>query len=126
MYTQADLHQAFLEMHYAKRGNVREFLASLCCKQEKLAAIGVSVTKKEYEQTILQGIPSKLVTFASYLLSLALIVHGTASIDLDTLINQICEKANQLKSRHGKEQSSKKDPTIDEALATTASNNRKQ
>ena len=52
-YTQADLHQAFLEMRCAKGGDVREFLASLCCKREELAAAGVSVTKKEYERTIL-------------------------------------------------------------------------
>ena len=52
-YVQADLHQAFLEMCCAKRGDVREFLASLCCKREELAATGVSVTEKEYEQTIL-------------------------------------------------------------------------
>ena len=86
-YMQADLHQAFLEICYAKEGNVREFLASLYCKWEELAATGVSVTKKEYEQTILWGIPSELVTFASYLLSLALIVYGATSIDLDALIN---------------------------------------
>ena len=73
-YTQADLHQVFLEMCYAKEGDVREFLASLYCKQEELAATGVSVTEKEYEQTILQGIPSELAMFTSHLLSLALIV----------------------------------------------------
>ena len=125
-YAQADLHQAFLEMRCAKGGNVREFLASLCCKREELAAAGVSVTEKEYERTILQGIPSELATFASHLLSSALIVHGAASIDLDALINQICEEADRLKSRHGKGQSGKKDPTTDEALAATASDDGKR
>ena len=66
------------------------------------------------------------MTFASHLLSLALIVHGAASIDLDALINQICEEADRLKSKRGKGQSGKKDPTIDEALAATASDDGKR
>jgi hypothetical protein len=86
-------------MHCAKREEVREFLASLCCKREELAAVGVLVTEKEYEHTILRGIPRELATFASHLLSSALIVHGATSIDLDALVNHICEEADRLKSQ---------------------------
>ena len=119
-YAQADLHQAFLEMRCTKGGDVKEFLASLCCKREELAATGVPVTEKEYERTILRGIPSKLATFASHLLSSALIVHGATSVNIDALISQICEEADRLKSRRARGQGGKKDHT-DEALSATAS-----
>ena len=52
-YAQADLHQAFLDMHCAKGEDVQMFLASLCYKKEELAAAGVQVSEKEYEHTIL-------------------------------------------------------------------------
>lgn len=122
-YAQADLHQSFLEMRCAKGGDVREFLASLCYKKEELAAAGVLVTEKEYERTILRGIPNELATFASHILSSALIVHSAKAIDIDALINQINEEAERLKSRrtrgqHG--QGGKKEAT-DEALAATGS-----
>jgi len=125
-YAQADLHQAFLEMRCAKGGDVREFLASLGCKREELAAAGVLVTEKEYERTILRGIPSELATFASHLMSSALIVHGAKSVDLDALINQICEEADRLKNRRPKGQGGKKDSTTDEALSATASDDGKR
>ena len=98
-YAQANLHQAFLDMRCAKGEDIQTFLASLCYKKEELAAAGVQVSKKEYERTILRGIPDELTTFASHLLSLALIVHGAAKIDLDTLINLISEEGDRLKSR---------------------------
>ena len=104
---------------------MREFLASLGRKREELAAAGVTVTEKEYERTILRGIPGELATFTSHLMSSALIVHGAKSINLDALTNQICEEADQLKSCCSKGQGGKKDPT-DEALSATASNDRKQ
>ena len=41
-YAKADLHWSFLEMHCAKGGDVREFLANLLCyKKEELVATGV-------------------------------------------------------------------------------------
>ena len=86
-------------MHCAKGEDVQTFLTSLCYKKEELAAAGVQVSEKEYEHTILQGIPDELVTFALHLLSSALIVYGMAKIDLDTLINLICEEGDCLKSR---------------------------
>jgi hypothetical protein len=125
-FAQADLHQAFLDMRCPKGGDVREFLASLCCKREELAAAGVTITDKEYQHTILRGIPSELATFASHLLSSALIVHGSAPIDLDALVNQICEEADRLKTRRPRGQGGKKDSTTDEALTATASDDGKR
>ena len=124
-YAQADLHQAFLDMQCTKGGDVREFLANLCCKREELAAAGVKVSDNEYQRTILKGIPGELAMFASHLLSSALIVHGAAKINLDALTSQICEEADHLKSRCPKGQGGKKDIT-DEALSTTGSDNGKR
>jgi hypothetical protein len=105
---------------------VREFLANLCCKRKELAAAGVSVTEKEYEGTIIQGIPSKLATFASHLMSSASLIQSAAPINLDALVNQICEEADRLKSRRAKGQGGKKPSTTDEALAATASDDGKR
>jgi hypothetical protein len=123
IYTQADLHQAFLEMCCVKGANVKEFLMRLCCKHEELVAAKVLVTEKEYERTILQGIPGELVTFTSQLLSLAAIIDKSAAINFNALMNQICKEANRLKSRRTK--GGKKD-TTDEALTATASDDRRQ
>ena len=82
-----------------KGGDICEFLANLGYKREELAAADVDITDKEYEHTILRGISNKLVTFALQLLSSALIVYNTASINIDTLFNQINEEADQLKTR---------------------------
>ena len=52
-FAQGDLCQAFLDMKCTKGGDVREFLISLGCKREELAAAGVRITKEKYKQTIL-------------------------------------------------------------------------
>jgi hypothetical protein len=84
-------------MHYAKGGDIHKFLATLGYKHEELAAAGVIIIDKEYKHIILQGIPSKLATFASHLFFLALIIHNVSAININALINQINEEANQLK-----------------------------
>jgi hypothetical protein len=93
-YPQADLQQAFLEMHCAKGADVREFLTSLCYKCEELAAAGVQVTDEEYKRTILRGIPAKLGTFASQLLSAATLISKSAPVDLDALVSHLCEETD--------------------------------
>src|SRR5258707_4297286 len=127
-YAKADLHQSFLEMHCAKGGDVWEFLGNLCYKREELAASGVDITDKEYECTILQGIPSKLATFASHILSSAHLVHGATSINTDALINQINEEAERLKIWRGRGQSSQggKKEATDEALSVTEGGKKKR
>jgi transposase InsO family protein len=123
-FAQADLHQSFMDMRCAKGGDVREFLASLCYKREELAAAGVPVSDKEYERTILRGIPTDLATFASQILSSVLVIQSAAPINIDALINLINEEAERLKSRRTRGhsgQGGKKDATTDEALAATSS-----
>ena len=96
-YIQADLYQSFLDIHCAKGGNIREFLENLCCKQEKIATARVNITSKEYKYTILYGITSDLVIFISQIMSLATLVHHATFIDVNALINLICEEVEQLK-----------------------------
>ena len=121
-FAQGDLCQAFLDMRCTKGGDVREFLTSLGCKREELAAAGVRITEEEYKQMILRGIPADLATFASHLLSSAAIIDKSASINLDSLVSHVCEEADRLKSRWAKGQGGKWDPQVtDEALSATAS-----
>ena len=86
-------------MQCIKGEDIQKFLANLCYKREELAAAGVQVIDKEYKYTILQGIPSELVTFILHLLFSALITHGAAHINLNTLIHLICEEVDWLKSQ---------------------------
>ncbi len=123
-FAQANLKQAFLDMRCPKGGDVQEFLANLCYKKEELATTGVTISNKEYKHTILCGIPSELATFASNIVSSALIIQGTKSIDLNTLINQIGEEVDQIKGCHMQGQGGqggKKEGFTDEALAATNS-----
>src|SRR5712672_207841 len=126
-YTQADLHRSFMEMHCTKGEDVWEFLASLCYRREELATAGVKVTKKEYERTILCGIPSELATFTSQLLFSTLIIGPATSIDPEALHNQLCEEADRLKSRHAcgqPDQGAKRETT--KAFEATESDGRRQ
>ena len=83
----------------------------------------------KYCWTILHSIPSKLAMFASHIVSSGLVYEHTPA-NTNVLIHQICEKADRVKSRHPKgaqqTQGGKKDSPIDEALAATASEDRKQ
>lgn len=104
-YARANLHQSFLEMRCTNKGLIQEFLPNLCYKREELAVAGVHLTENVYECTILRGISSDLATFMSHILSSALIVQSTAPINIDTLINQICEEAERLKSQRPRRKS---------------------
>jgi hypothetical protein len=84
----------------------------------------VPVSDKEYEHTILRGIPTDLATFASQILSSVLVIQSATPINIDALINLINEEAERLKSRRTRGhsgQGGKKDATTDEALAATSS-----
>ena len=115
-------------MCYAKGGDIREFLGNLCYKQEKIATAGVDITDKEYEHTILCGIPSDLATFTSQIMFSATLVHHATSINVNALVNLICEEAEWLKSQHMRGQpgqGGKKEAT-NEALAATSSDGKKK
>ena len=88
----------------------------------RLVTAGMHITDKEYEHTILQGIPRKLATFASHILSSALLIHGAISISIKALINQICEEADWLRTWCAKGQNNQggKKESPDKALAATS------
>jgi gag-polypeptide of LTR copia-type len=85
VYAQNDLEQAFFELRCPKGGDVRTFLTSLRYKREELAAAGVRVTSKEYQRTVLRGLPDELAKFASQLLSAARITHGGSTFIIDRI-----------------------------------------
>jgi hypothetical protein len=58
-YAQYDLEVAFFKMTCPKGGNVRTFLMDLRYKREVLAAAGMHITDKEYQGTLLRGIPDE-------------------------------------------------------------------
>jgi hypothetical protein len=49
-------------------------------KHEELAAARVRITNKEYQRTVLRGIPEELAKFASPLLSAARLTVATTSL----------------------------------------------
>jgi hypothetical protein len=123
VYAQNDLEQAFFEMRCPKDGDVRTFLTSVRYKREELAAAGVRVTNRDYQRTVLRGIPEDLAKFASQLLAAARLTRQQSVVDTDTLIDHICEEAERLKNRRARGQNKgagKKDGE-DEALAATGS-----
>ena len=113
-------------MRCAEGEDVRMFLDSLCYMREELAAAGVPVTEKEYECAILRGIPPELGTFASHLLSSALLVRGTSKVNLNALISQICEEAERLKSRCARGESGRREETTEEVFMAAEPGERTQ
>ena len=130
-YVQNDLETTFREMKCPKDRDARAFFTSLRYKREELSAAGVSITDKEYQRTVLRGIPAELATFAASLLSGARIFSSNPTIDTETLIEHLCEEADQLKTRRGKSQSNKQSggknqAAADDALAATGSEGKKK
>ena len=122
VYAQNDKEQEFLEMRCPKGGEVRPFLISVRNKREELAAAGIRTSSKDYQCTVLRGIPEDLAKFAAQLLGAARV--SSSPLDTDALIDHICEEADRLKNRRGggaqgnKGGGGKKEIT-DEALAAT-------
>jgi len=87
--------------------DIQTFLTSLTYKREELAAAGIAVSAKEYERTVLRGIPEELAKFTAHLLSSARLAHKVQTIDIDALIGHICEEADRMKNRHTQDQQNK-------------------
>jgi hypothetical protein len=100
-YAHHDLETKFLEMRCPKGGDVRTFLTDLRFKRQELAAAGVKLDNRDYQRTVLRGIPGELATFASALLSAHAIATASqpTRLDTNTLISHICEEADRLKNR---------------------------
>ena len=99
VYAQNDKEQEFLEMCCPKGGEVQPFLISVRNKREELAAAGIRTSSKDYQRTVLRGIPEDLAKFAAQLLGAAHV--SNSPLDTDALIDHICEEADRLKNRRG-------------------------
>jgi hypothetical protein len=126
-YAQNDLEQAFLEMRCVKGTDIQTFLTTLHYRRKELAAAGVTITDRDYQHTVLRGIPDELAKFTSSLLSAARITNSLTTVDTDSLINHICEEADHMKNRRARDQpgksGGKREGQQDEALAATGSDN---
>ena len=127
VYAQNDKEQEFLEMRCPKGGEVRPFLISVRNKREELAAAGIRTSSKDYQRTVLRGIPEDLAKFAAQLLGSARV--SNSPLDTDALIEHICEEADRMKNRRGggaqSHRGGAKKEGVDEALAATGSTDRK-
>src|SRR6266851_8670947 len=64
-YAEIDLLTAFSELRCSTISEVRTFLGQMHVKRKELAAVGVSVTPKDYQSAILKAIPEEMSKFAS-------------------------------------------------------------
>jgi transposase InsO family protein len=116
----------FFKMRCPKGGDVHAFLMNLKTKCNELTAVGVAIADKDYQRTVLRGIPNKLTQFALQLLTSAHLAHNSSTVDVKELIQAICEEADHLKIRCVHHQNQGKDGKkgqTDEALAATHSDN---
>src|SRR6266851_5443417 len=102
IYAQNDLEEAFFNMCCAKGEDIQTFLTALRCKHEELAAVGVQITQREYQHTILKSLPNELAKFAAQLLVSA--HHSGFILDTDILISSIIEESERLKNRRVRSQ----------------------
>ena len=126
-YAEADLLMAFNKMRCPQGGDVRTFLGSMRVKREELAAVGVSMSEKEYRSAIIKSLPEEMSKFASSLLTAARVISPSTSIDPDVLIDHICEEADRLAARRKRngDSSGKGKQSQDEAMAATQGENGK-
>jgi len=85
-------------MACTKGEDVQSFLTALHYKRKELAAMGVQITQKEYQRTVLKSLLDKLVKFAMQLLTSA--HHSGLILDTETLINSVIEELGRLKNWH--------------------------
>ena len=80
MFAQTELCTRFLDMKCLEKGNVWEFLDSLCMKHEELAMVGIETDTKDYLSTIISSLPMSLSNFASHQLATTKLYHMTKTI----------------------------------------------
>ncbi len=85
-------------MACTKGEDVQVFLTALCYKREELVAMGIRITQREYQCTILKSLSDKLAKFAAQLLIST--QHSSFILDTNTLINSVIEESEHLKNQH--------------------------
>ena len=93
-YAEPDMLTSFLEMHCPHGGNVRSFLRLMHVKCEELAAVGVTMSDKEYQSAIIKSLLEEMSKFASGLLTAACVLTPSTSIDPNILIDHISKEAD--------------------------------
>ncbi len=96
IYAQNDLEEAFFNMACIKGKDIQSFLTALHYKHKELVAVGVQITQREYQRTILKSLPDELAKFVAQLLIST--CHSGFILDTDTLINSMIEKSEHLKN----------------------------
>ena len=79
-------------MRCPKGEEVWPFLISMRNKRKELATVGIRTSSKDYQCTILRGIPKDLAKFTAQLLGATHI--SNSPLDTDTLIDHICKEAD--------------------------------
>ena len=129
-YAKVNLLTAFSELHCSTVSEVQTFLGQMCMKHEKLVAIRVKVTGKEYQSAILKSILEEMSKFASGLLTSARMFMPSMKVDPDILINNISEEADCLTAQHKCNKSAKgqgqQGRAQDEVLAMTGEGGRRK
>ena len=122
-YAETDLLTAFTEMRCPRGGDVRSFLGQMRVRREELAAVGVTMTEKDYRSAIIKALPEEMSKFASGLLTVARVLQPSTSIDPDILIDHVSEEADRLSTRRKRESGSlekgKHPASQDEAMSAT-------
>jgi hypothetical protein len=89
----------FMELRCQNTSEVRTFLGQLHVKREELAAVGITLTNKDYQSAILKSLPKEMSKFVSNLLTGARLFSSGKTIDPDTLIDHISKEADRLCTR---------------------------
>jgi hypothetical protein len=97
-YAETDMLTTFSEMRCPRGGDVRSFLGSMRVKREELAAVGVTMSDKEYRSAIIKSLPRKCQN-SPRVTHHRTNPHPSKSIDPDILIDHISEEADRLAAR---------------------------
>jgi len=125
-YARNALHRSFVDMRCPKGGDVRAFLTNLKMRRNELLAAGITISHKDFERTVLDGIPDALSTYASQTLTSARL-NGNI-LEMKDIIHVISEEADHTRNRRAPKDQSQgqsrgngnKEGQPDEALAATS------
>jgi len=125
-YARNALHCSFADMWCPKGGDVRAFLTNLKMRCNELLAAGVTISHKDFECTVLNGILDALSTYASQTLTSTRLNGNT--LEMKDIIHVISEEADHTRNRRvPKDQSQgqsrgngNKEGQPDKALAATS------
>jgi len=125
-YVRNALHHSFIDMRCPKGGDVRAFLTNLKMHCNKLLAAGVTINNKDFERTVLDGIPDAL---SAYALQTLMSMHlNSNTLEMKDIIHVISEEADHTRTHcmpkdqsHGQSKANSiKEGQPDKALIATS------